>query len=103
VGKNLAKKTRGSWWLGWVKYTYYDPFTKSERESKRYTEYEFSTVGQAQRAADALAGAMAAPEPVQRRWGGRATSSKNDKRRQSRIKVIETGADRAEQDHKLTD
>ena len=93
MGKDLRKKTRGPWWYGWVKYTYYDPFTKSEREGTRATDWDFSTAGQAQRAADQLAGALAAPESRWKRWNGEYSRSKTDKR-ESRLTVVQTGASR---------
>jgi hypothetical protein len=86
-------KAKTSWWIGWVKYIFYDPFTESQREGIQHTDWEFATSGQAKRAAEALAGALAAPDPVYKS-SGRYHRSKNDKSRASRITVVETGASR---------
>lgn len=93
MAKDINKTLRGSWWYGWVRYTYYDYFTKSEREGTITTDYDFATSGQAKRAADALAGGLAAPEPVLK-FGSRYHSSKNDRQRASKFNIIETGASR---------
>jgi hypothetical protein len=83
---------RETWWYGWVDFTYVgdDGLT---REARRTTDYDFATAGQAQRAADALAGALAAPDPLSG-WE-RKYRSKTDKR-PSRLTVIATGASRTE-------
>lgn len=93
MGKDKRHKTKGSWWYGWVKYTYYDPFSKTEKEVYRATDWEFDTIGQAKRAADALAGALAAPHPVGN-WERKYRSK--TKKMPSRLKVVETGASRVE-------
>lgn len=93
MGKDRGRKDRGSWWYGWVRFTYYDTMSQSEREGQRATGFDFSTAGQAQRAADALAGGLASPPPIGRRE--RRYHSKTEKR-QSIFTVIETGASRAE-------
>lgn len=93
MGKKKKGLDPGPWWYGWVRYTYYDIFSGSEREGLRRTDLDFSTAGQAQRAADALAGALAAPLP-RFRWE-RRYRSKTEKV-PSGFTVIETGADRAE-------
>lgn len=84
---------RESWWYGWVRFTYVD-YAGTGREARRETDFDFATAGQAQRAADALAGAMAGPAPLTRRE--RKYRSKTDRLRQSRIMVLETGASRIE-------
>jgi hypothetical protein len=53
MGKDIRRKTRGSWWIGWVRVTY------GEHEFTRTTDWEFATIGQAHRAAEALAGSLA--------------------------------------------
>ena len=93
MAKDKAKKVRGSWWYGWVRYTYTD-YNGTERDGRRITDWEFATAGQAKREADALAGAMEAPRPVER-WQ-RKHWSKTDPSRKSRITVVETGASRVE-------
>lgn len=92
--KNKGKKTKGSWWYGWVKYTYYDMFTKSERESVCSTGWDFSTSGQAHREAEKLAGSLSAPDP-RYKLRGKPSRSKTD-RRESRLTVIEIGVSRIE-------
>ena len=65
--KDIGRKARGSWWQGWVKFTYWSPLDQAEREGVRYTDWEFATAGQAKRAADSLAGAFAKLPAWQRR------------------------------------
>lgn len=91
----MSKKVKPlNWWYGWVRYTFTD-FEGKEREGVMTTTLDFSTAGQAQRAADAIAGAMTRPMPVGN-WE-RRHSSKNDKwHTRNRFVVLETGADRAE-------
>lgn len=79
MAKDIAKKTRGSWWYGWVRYSFYDIFSKSVKEHTRRTAWEFATRGQAKRAADILSGSMTAQDS-----------------KYNQIKVLETGADRVE-------
>jgi hypothetical protein len=92
----MSKKTVRplNWWYGWVKYTFVD-FNGDKREGVMTTTLDFSTAGQAQRAADAIAGAMMRPMPVGK-WE-RRHSSKNDQwHTRQRFVVLETGADRAD-------
>jgi hypothetical protein len=88
-------KNKGSWWYGWVRYTYYDIFSGSEREGRRATDLDFNTAGQAQRAADALAGALASSPSRDRRE--RRYRSKTEKV-PSVFTVIETGVSRADKE-----
>jgi hypothetical protein len=53
MGKDVSRKTRGSWWIGWVRVAY------GEREFTRTTDWEYATAGQAHRAAEMLAGGLA--------------------------------------------
>lgn len=77
MAKDINRKTRGSWWRGYVEFTFYDFFTRSQRLSRRDTEYEFATAGQALRAANQLAGAL-----------------RNSKQGRE-YTIVSTGADRA--------
>ena len=95
MSRDTKKKVKPlNWWYGWVRYIYTD-YNGSERESITTTKYDFSTAGQAQRAADSLAGAMIRPLPVGS-WE-RKHHSKNDKwHTKRRFKIVETGASRVD-------
>ncbi|HEY6019064.1 MAG TPA: hypothetical protein VIY48_03965 [Candidatus Paceibacterota bacterium] len=93
MSKDLQKKTRGDWWYGWVKYTYYDIWTESQKEGMRTTDYDWATAAQAQRAAEALAGRLSAPTPIGR-WEKKYQSK--TKKRDSLFTIIEVGASRSE-------
>lgn len=95
MDRKKRERDRGPWWYGWVRYTYYNIFNRSERIGLRATDFDFSTAGQAQRAADALAGGLAAPQPIGK-WE-RRYRSKTEKR-QSGLTVIETGVNRADKE-----
>ncbi len=92
--KDIRRKTRGSWWYGWVKYTYYDIWTKSEREGVRSTDWDFATKGEAHREAEKLAGGLSSPSP-QPSFRGRKVGPKT-KKRPSRFNIVEVGASRVE-------
>ena len=74
MAKDKRKKTKGSWCYGWVRYTFTD-LNGDTLEGRRTTSYDLATAGQAQRAADSLAGALTAPMPIGK-WERHA--SKND-------------------------
>jgi hypothetical protein len=58
MGKDISRKTRGSWWIGWVRVACTgDVFGPGE--FTRHTDWEFATAAQAHRAAEALAGSLA--------------------------------------------
>jgi hypothetical protein len=96
MAKDIRRKVRGSWWYGWVRYTYYDIFTKSEREGRRSTDWDYATAALAHREAEKLAGGLAAPSP-QYRWHGGKPSSPKTQKRASLFTIIEVGASRVEE------
>lgn len=93
MAKDKAKKVRGSWWYGWVRYTYTD-YNGTERDGRRATDWDFATKGEAHREAEKLAGGLASPAP-QPKFHGQAIGPKT-KKRPSRFVIVEVGASRVE-------
>lgn len=89
MAKNVAKKTRGDWYYGWVRYSWLDYDGKS-KELTGCTDWDFATKSQAHREAERLAGALAAPTPLFR-WEKRYIS----KPYPSRVTILEIGVSKA--------
>lgn len=84
----MVARQQIKWWIGWVKFSYYDGFTQSEKVATRDTLFCFTNKSQAQGAANVLAKSLAAPPSLTKRQ--RQYLSKTDKR-PSQLNVIETG------------
>ena len=92
MAKDIKKKTRGSWWYGWVRYTVF--YCGKEYDRYRTTDLEYATSAMAQRAAETIAGYLTNPTPVYK-GAGRFQKSKNDSSLKSSVTIIEVGASRA--------
>lgn len=89
MGKDIQKKTRGSWYYGWVRYSYLD-YNGESREMTRTTDWDYATISLAHREAEKLAGALAAPTPLFK-WERRYSR----KPAPSRVTILEVGASKA--------
>lgn len=92
MGKDFSRKTRGSWWYGWVRFTYLH-YDNTQRDGYRTTDLDFATASLAHREAEALAGSLTATRRVGK-WE-RGYRSKTDPALKSRITIVEIGASRA--------
>lgn len=91
MSKDIRRKVRGSWWYGWVRFTF-TSYDGSEQEGRRTTVWEFATAGQAKRAAESLAGSLASSFSVSK--DQRKYHSKTEKR-PSPFTIVEIGASRS--------